>query len=137
MLIVFLLQGNPIFLHLKSLKKNLFVTVWVMFWNISRIYFFFFSIQNIKSNCYIIFLKFFPIIFFWWKIYSFPVTFIYDLIFVILFGSFLISSWFNAAVTAYWKHLLSFLLMGFIVAFLLFIHSGESIDYPPRLRFIL
>ena len=48
-----------------------------MFWNISRICFFFFSIRNIKSNCYIIFLNFFPIIFFWWKIFSFSVIFIY------------------------------------------------------------
>ena len=39
--------------------------------------FFLFSIQNIKSSCYIIFLKFFPIIFYLWKIYSFPVICIY------------------------------------------------------------
>ena len=51
--------------------------VWLMFWNISMKYFLFFSIQNIKSNCYIIFLRFFPIIFFWWKTYPFPVIFIY------------------------------------------------------------
>ena len=35
--------------------------------------------QNIKSNYYIIFLKIFPIIFFWWKIYSFPFIFIYKM----------------------------------------------------------
>ena len=39
--------------------------------------FFVFSIQNFKSNCCIIFLDFFKIIFFWWKIYSSPVVFIY------------------------------------------------------------
>ena len=42
-----------------------------MFWNISRIYIYFFSIQNI------IFVNFFPIIFFWWKVYSLPLMFIY------------------------------------------------------------
>ena len=46
-----------------------------MFGNIIRIHFFFFSIQNIKSNCYVIFLKYFPIIFFRWKIFLFPVIF--------------------------------------------------------------
>ena len=44
---------------------------------IGRIYFLFFSIQNIKNNCSIIFLNFSPIFFSWWKIYSFPVIFIY------------------------------------------------------------
>ena len=50
--------------------------IWVMFWNISRIYFSPSSIQDIESNCYMIFFKIFPIIFFWWEIYSFPVIFI-------------------------------------------------------------
>ena len=54
---------------------------------------------------------------------------------VILCGTFLISSWFNATVTAYWKHLLSsLLLMGFIG---FFIQTGESIYDPPQFRFIL
>ena len=48
-----------------------------MFLDVSRIYFFFFSIQNIKNNCYIFFLKFFQIIFLWWKIDFFLVIFIY------------------------------------------------------------
>ena len=43
--------------------------------------------------------------------------FIKGLIFVILPGFFPISTPFNATVIAYWKHLLSLLLMGFIVAF--------------------
>ena len=56
----------------------LFCNIWVMFSNISRIYFFFLSIQNINSNCYIIFLNFFPIIIFWWKIFSYlPFIFIF------------------------------------------------------------
>ena len=48
-----------------------------MFWNISRIYFFFFSIQNIRSNYYIIFLILFPVIFLWWNIYSLTVLILY------------------------------------------------------------
>ena len=49
-----------------------------MSWNISSIYiFFFFSIQNIKCSCYIIFLKFSPITFSWWKTYFLLVIFIY------------------------------------------------------------
>ena len=40
--------------------------------------------------------------------------------------SFVIASWFNTTVKAYWKHLLSFLLMGFNVA-CFFTKSGESI----------
>ena len=77
MQIVFLRQDYAIFLHVESLKEYLFFTIWVMFWNISRIYFFFFSIQNIKSNWCIISLKSFSIIFFWWKICSVSVVFIY------------------------------------------------------------
>ena len=55
----------------------MFLTICVMFWNISKIYIFYFSMKNIKSNFYIVFFKFFPIIFFWWESYPFPVTFIY------------------------------------------------------------
>ena len=45
-----------------------------------------------------------------------------------------IFSWFNATVVAYRKHLLSFLLVGFIVAFLLFI----KLKYDPiQFGFIL
>ena len=99
--------------------------------------FFLFDVQNIKSNCYIIFLNFFPTMFFWWKIYSFQFIFIYkwfDLGYS--FSIFPISSWFEATVTAYWKHL-SFLLIEFICAFLFFIQSGESIYDPLRFWFIL
>ena len=80
----FWLQDNAIVLRtLESLgiwkhqKNNLFFTIWDMFWNISRTYVSFFSIQNIKSNCYVIFLKHFAISLFWWKKYSFLVIFIY------------------------------------------------------------
>ena len=60
--------------------------------------------------------------------------FLEGLIFVVLCGFFL---FFNATVIAYWKHLSSFLLMGFIVAFLFFIQSGESVYDPPWLGFTL
>ena len=59
------------------LKNDLFLTIWVMFWNISRIYFFIFSIQNIKCNCYIIFLKFFSNHLLIPSANFFPVIFIY------------------------------------------------------------
>ena len=49
-----------------------------------------------------------------------------SLIVVFLWGSFFINSWFNATVIAYWKHLLSFLLMGFIDAFL-FLSNQENL----------
>ena len=52
-------------------------TIWIMFWNIRRTSFFFFSIQNIKSNCNIFCLNFFSITFFWWKIYFYPFMIIY------------------------------------------------------------
>ena len=54
--------------------------------------------------------------------------FVKGLIFVTVCASFIISSWFNSTVTVYWKHLLSFLLMGFTVAFLFF--------YPIRRIYI-
>ena len=49
----------------------LFFIVWVMFLYISGTYFFFFSIQNIKTNCWIIFPKVFPINYICGIIYSF------------------------------------------------------------------
>ena len=84
----------------------MFFLTWVMFWKIHRIYIFFFSMRNIKSNCQIMFLKHFPIIF-WWKISFFLVTFIYKTFnFCYFWGILFQWSWFNATVTAYWKHLL-------------------------------
>ena len=78
---ILLLKKNHLCVYTFSIwthfKNNLLFTIWVMFWNISRLFVFFFSIRNIKNNCYIIFLKYFRVIFFWWKIYSFPVIFTY------------------------------------------------------------
>ena len=66
----------------------------------------------------------------------FDYSFMERRIFVILSGSLLICCWFSATVIAYCKQLIS-LFFGFIVAFLLFVHSGESMYDPPRLRLIL
>ena len=75
----FLLQDHAglLFLHLESLIELFVFTIRINFWDVSWIYFFFFNIQNIKSNCRIVFLKSFPIIYFWWIVYSFPLIFIY------------------------------------------------------------
>ena len=96
------------------------------------IFFFLFGIQKIKSNCYINVLKFFSIIFFWWKIYSFPVIFTYKRFsfcysLQIFFYSFMILS--NCCSTL--RTFTIFLLIGFVAAFLFFIQSGDSI-YDPR-----
>ena len=114
-------------------KKNLLFTIWIMFWDIGRIYFFFFNIQNIKSNSvshiYIIFLKFFPIIFFWWKIYSFPVIFQFLLFFAYL-------CWvlhdLTQALQRIENILLSFLLMRFIAAFL-FLSNQENYIWSTKI----
>ena len=62
--------------------------------------------------------------------------FIKGLFLVILCGTFFISSWFNATVTAYWKYLLCSLLMEFVVAFLFFIQLRESLYDPPKFGFL-
>ena len=106
----------------------MFFLLLVLFWNKSKIYFFISSLQNIKSNYQTIFFKFLPIISFWWLIYSFPIVFIKKSIsFVILCGSFFISSWFNAIVTAYWKHFYLLYWLDLLLLFCLFIQSGDLV----------
>ena len=61
--------------------------IWINFWNINRTYLFFFKMQNIESNCWIIFSKPFPIINFWLIIYFFPII--------------LVSKWFNIS-NSFW-----------------------------------
>ena len=51
----------------------MFFTIRINFWDISSTYLFFFNIQNIYSNCWIIFHKNFPIIYF----YSFQFLFLF------------------------------------------------------------
>ena len=60
-----------------------------------------------------------------------------DLTFAIFTRFFPTFSRSNATASVYWKHLLSFLLMEFIAAFLFFIQSGESIYDPPQFDFVL
>ena len=74
-----------------------------------------------------IFDQFFPAVFSCWIIYTFPIIFIYKrLNFYYSFWIFSNFLWSNASVAAYWKHLLSFLLMRFIVAFLFFFYLITS-----------
>ena len=77
----------------------------------------FFNIYHVKSNCRINSLELFSLIFSCWIIFILfqLYLFIKGLIFDILYKFLPISSWFNATVAAYWKHLLSSL-KGFIVA---------------------
>ena len=100
-----------------------------MFWNISRISFFLFSIQDFKSNCYIIFSNFFNHLFLMQNL------FLFSYIFYKRFNFCHSLRIFHLTVPACWKHLLSFLL-GFIVAFLFCIQSGESIYDAPWFGFI-
>ena len=113
----------------------MFFTIWVTFWNISMIYFFFFWIQNIKSNCYIISKKIFSDHLFLMEnlfhpnyIYLF-IYFIKGLIFVILWRSLFISSWFDATVTAYWEHFLSFFVFYPIRRIRYIIHQYSDLFY--------
>ena len=60
-----------------------------------------------------------------------------SLIFVILAESFPNSLWFNASVAAYWKHLLLFLLMGFIVTFFIFYPLWRVYIWSTTIRIFL
>ena len=130
MQIIFLLQDNTIllFLHLESLIELFVFRELSYVLNIGWKNFFFFSVQIIKSNCYIIFLK---------RSSNIPFKlclFIKGLIFDVICGSFLISSWFNATVATYWKKLSSSFFWIYCCLFF-FIQSEELIYEPPRLKF--
>ena len=113
-----------------------FFTIWVMFWNISKIYFFFFCLENIESFCEIIILKLFPVIFFWWKIYFFPVMFIYK-----RFNFFVVCRFFFYFFMAsrYCYSVLKALIIFFIyVIYCCFsIETGKSMYDSPGFGFIL
>ena len=139
-MIVILLQDNTIiFLHLKSLKKTTFFPRFEIYFETQAGYIFsFLTYKTLRTIVTLFFSNFFQSSFSDGKsIPSQLYLFIKGLIFVILCGFFSISSWFNVTVTAYLKHLLSFLLMGFIVVFSFFIQSTESVYDPPRFGFIL
>ena len=69
-----------------------------------------------------------------WFITFMLYLFIKGLIFDIHCGFFPLSSWFNATVAAYWKHLSSSSIR-FLFAFLFFIQSGEPLCDPTCFRF--
>ena len=133
MLIVFLLQDNATLVYLESLTEELVfhdLSYVVMFWNISRIYFFsFLAYKTLRGIVWLIFSNFFQSPFSDGKFIPFQLyLFIKGLVFVILCRSFLISSWFNATVTAYWKHFSSF--------FVDRIYCCFSVFYPVRRIYI-
>ena len=103
--------------------------LWVIFWNLGRIYFFFFSMCVTLSAIAINFLQFFQIIF--CNLFLSNHIYFQKFQFFILSGCTLICSWFNAIVTAYCKHSLSFLLVGFTVAFC-FLCNQKSL-YPANI----
>ena len=95
-------------------------------WNIDRIFIHFSNIWHIKSNCWIVFLKVFSVMFSWLEIYSFPVSFTYkrpNFWYSLRFFSF--CSWFNVTVVVYWSYLSSSLI-GVIVSFL-FLSNQENL----------
>ena len=100
-------------------------------------YIFFLAYKTIRAVVTLFFSIFFQSSFSDRKVIPFQAyLFINGLIFGYYLRDFFISSWFNATVTAYWKDLLYSLLMEFIVAFLLFIQSRESLHDPPKFGFI-
>ena len=97
---------------------------------------FFFNIQNIKSNCQIIFFNSFPIFNFWWIICFFWIIFIYKWFninfFWVLINLFMIERncccvLKKSMIDIFWAY----------YCFSLFVQSGESIYESPRLKFIL
>ena len=104
-----------------------------MFWNIEG-YIFFLVYKTLRTLVPSFFSIFFQSSFSGRKCISSQLyLFITGPIFVILSECVSMSSWFNTTVTAYWKHLLSFLLIQYIVAFLFFIQSRESKYDPPHI----
>ena len=91
-------NANPFFLHLGSLRE-LFLAIWINFWNISWTYFFFLMYKTVIVTV--------QIFNFWWIIYSALVKIIYKWYNIWNSGCDSIFSWFNAIVAAYWKHLSS------------------------------
>ena len=88
--------------------------LWVLYWNVSGIFFLMFRIQNSSNS--------------WYRIYFFPVICIYKrLNFLYYFLILYYFSWFNTTVTASWKRLLSLLLMGIILDYSFF-HSFRRIQ---------
>ena len=122
MQIVNLLQDNANFPRLKSLKNDFFLQVELSFEMWGRKNSVSFSCNTLRAIVEVFFQIFFCYLF------LLDISLINSLILVILSKKFSIFSWINATVGAYWKHSLSFLLMGCIVEFLFIIKSGESMN---------
>ena len=102
----------------------MFLTTWAILWNTECI-FSFLAYKTLRAIVPLFFSDFFYSSFSDGKFIP-SHLFIKGLIFLIRCGSYLISSWFTATVTAYWKHLLYLLLIGFIAAFC-FLSSKEKL----------
>ena len=113
----------------------MFFVIWSMFWNISQIYFSFLAYKSLSGSVTLFFSNFYQSSD-WKCIPSHLYFFIKGLIFVSFSGFFPFFSWHNATVTAYWKHLLSFISIWFIFAFFFSMQSGESIYDLLRFGFI-
>ena len=113
-MIVLLLQDNTTLVHLESLK-DFFFTIWLMFWNISKINFFFLACKTLRAIVRLLFSNFSSHYFLMTNLFLPVYLSLKGLIFVILSVSFFVSSWFNATVTAYSMYLLSFLLIWIII----------------------
>ena len=86
----------------------MFFAIRINFWNKNWTYFFFFNIQDVMSKCRNMFLKPFPIIYFWLIIYSFSFIFIYNWFNIWICFWIHLKFFLNyGAGTAYWKHFLS------------------------------
>ena len=95
----------------------------VMFWNISRVSFSFSAYKTLRGIVTLFFWFFFQSCFSGGKFIPLQLClFIKSVTFTNLCESFFISSWFYVIVTECSKHLLSFLLMEFVVA----LESGEE-----------
>ena len=94
-------------------------------------FFSFLVYKTLRAAVRLFFSNFFQSFFFWWKMYSKRFNFWYFL------WIFFISSWFNATVMAYWKHLLYFFFDEIYCSFFVFAQSGKTIYDPPHLKFIL
>ena len=127
-----------VFLRLKSLKNNAFFTIWVMFSNINRIYFFFFSIQNIKRNCSIILSNIPRSSFSGGKLIPSQLIYLWNVLFLSSFADLFFFLFPHNLTWLLWhiESIYYFLLIGY-VTFPFFIQSRESIYDPPWFIFIL
>ena len=130
-------QDNDTFLHLKSIKKITSSRFELCFETWAGYIFSFLACETLRTIVTLFFSNFWQSSFSEGEFIIYQLyLFINDLIFVILSGCFPIYSWFDTTVTVYCKDLSYFSFIGFIVAFLRFIQSGESFHNQSRFAFI-